>query len=225
MWTVASQFGAFVLSFFFGVVFGATGLHARIPSTDQAAFFEFLGGCGASIVFLWGALRQGDAASGGELKAKLGDGPISRRVVVCVICIGIAAYVALLSIGVVSANPQFFSRALGVSWSIRSLLLLLLVIVAPLAEELFFRGRFWTALRGHWGPLATGVCTAALWLAIHLPGVIGRTVLLLPLALALSFAREFTGSVRAPILIHVCNNAASGAMPLIFLSLGWVSAQ
>lgn len=222
LWMVATLIGAAAFSFFFGVFFGVTGVHARLAPTDRMALYATIGGCGASIILLSGALRR--IAGSGEVRARLGDGPISRPLAVSLIGIGIAAYVSLLSFGVLSASPEFFRRAVSVSWPIRLAGVSMAIVLAPLAEELFFRGRLWTALRGQWGAPATAVATGGLWLAIHLPEGISHAILLFPLALGVSFAREFGGSVRAPILIHALNNAVGSAMPWIFVWLGWLSA-
>jgi membrane protease YdiL (CAAX protease family) len=94
---------------------------------------------------------------------------------------------------------------------------LVFIILAPLAEELFFRGWLWTGLRKHWGVLPTGLVTAVLWLLPHLGRGIGAVVLLLFPALILTIARQVGKSVRATIFIHAIYNLTGQIV--VFLKL------
>ena len=80
-----------------------------------------------------------------------------------------------------------------------------LVILAPLAEELVFRGWLYTALRARWRFLPSFLLTAAAFTAIHYDN--HRHVLrVLPLALAVGLLRELTGSIRPTIALHAAYN-------------------
>jgi membrane protease YdiL (CAAX protease family) len=77
------------------------------------------------------------------------------------------------------------------------------VLLAPLSEELFYRGWLWTGLRKHWGWLPTAALTSAAWLVGHSAATVGW---LLPVAVILSVARHYGQSVRASIALHILYN-------------------
>ena len=79
------------------------------------------------------------------------------------------------------------------------------LVVAPLWEEFAFRGFLQPYLRRRLGPGAGLVLTAAVFSLIHDPfsRFLRVPVMMLPLALALGFARERTGRLAAPILLHL----------------------
>jgi membrane protease YdiL (CAAX protease family) len=84
-------------------------------------------------------------------------------------------------------------------------------LVAPVVEELFFRGWLWTALREIWGPVATALCTGGLFLLTHAPGGMTRLFILLPITILLSVARHRGDSVRASLTLHAVNNGIVAA--------------
>ncbi len=91
--------------------------------------------------------------------------------------------------------------------------IVLVAILAPVAEEMFFRGWLWDALqrRGH-GALATSCITAGLWLALHALETPARVLFLIPAGIVLSYARHRAGGVRASIAVHIANNSLAAAM-------------
>ena len=84
------------------------------------------------------------------------------------------------------------------------------VILAPIAEELFFRGVVYTAIKQAGYPgLAIGF-SAIFFASIH-----GSLALILPLtllAIVLIWIYEKTGSIFAPILVHATFNAVNFTM-------------
>jgi len=89
------------------------------------------------------------------------------------------------------------------------------VLVSPVAEELFFRGLLQTVIRSYvdrpW--LAIGLAAIAFGLVHHFQPqyVVPLTVL----GLALGYVYEHTGSLVAPILIHVLFNVRTIAIDLL----------
>lgn len=79
------------------------------------------------------------------------------------------------------------------------------VVIAPIAEEVLFRGYFYPALKRHIGGVHSAWITAALFAGIHgnLAGFAGLTVL----ALTLTIAFERTGSLLVSIIMHAGHNA------------------
>jgi len=81
------------------------------------------------------------------------------------------------------------------------------IVVAPLCEEVVFRGYLYGVAKRYCGPLAAAVCSALVFSAAH-----GSLVALLPLALfglLLAWLYERTGSLWAPIAAHAFFNAAT----------------
>ncbi len=88
---------------------------------------------------------------------------------------------------------------------------LVTIIVAPVAEELFFRGWLWEELRRSWGRPAVALATGLLFLLAHGMGGFVILVCAVPGAVGLSFVRAMDGSVRASLLCHVLYNAGAFA--------------
>ena len=90
------------------------------------------------------------------------------------------------------------------------------VVLAPLAEELFFRGWLWTALRRRWRAFPTALLTCGFWMVVHLERGLLLPLFLLPIAVILGFARHFCG-IRAAIILHAIYNLVGilGLLPLL----------
>lgn len=99
---------------------------------------------------------------------------------------------------------------LGVKESTLALLsgVVLVCVVAPIAEEFFFRGYFFTALRGWRGMWPAAILTGLVFGAIHAGSA--PLVSLVPLAffgLALCVLYDRTGSLYPGIAVHALNNS------------------
>jgi membrane protease YdiL (CAAX protease family) len=108
-------------------------------------------------------------------------------------------------------TPNAAAFALLTTDSTRVLVLIaaVAIVVAPLAEELLFRGFLYPALRKRLGaPLA--VCVSAGLFALMHPPVDMPAILVLGCALALAYERA--GSLYASIAAHALNNAWGIAM-------------
>ena len=95
----------------------------------------------------------------------------------------------------------------GAGAAVQTVTILVLVVAAPVAEELFFRGWLWTALARHWPLPAVLMGTALPWLLIHATTGLWRPVLLIPAAVLFGLARHRCGGNSASILLHAANNA------------------
>ena len=78
------------------------------------------------------------------------------------------------------------------------------VLFAPVAEEILFRGWLYTGLRRRFRFGTAFFATALLFAAIHWEP--RHMVLVLPLAFALGFVREQTGSIKPTIALHASYN-------------------
>ena len=82
----------------------------------------------------------------------------------------------------------------------------LVVVGAPLAEELAFRGLLFGDLRPRYGFSVALVVSAALFALAHWESTHLYAAAVLPLGLLLGYVRERTGSVRASALLHAIYN-------------------
>lgn len=83
--------------------------------------------------------------------------------------------------------------------------LLLGAVVAPVAEEIFFRGFLYPGLRRSWGTGWALLASAALFAVIHGFTAVIPPIFVIGLVLAISY--EITGSLWPAILIHAAMNA------------------
>jgi hypothetical protein len=99
-------------------------------------------------------------------------------------------------------------------------------VVAPIAEEFFFRGFFFAALRNWKGLWPAAIITGLVFGGIHVGSA--EVALLLPLAFfgfVLCLLRERTGSLFPCIVLHSANNSLafgvsqhwSWQIPLLFV--------
>lgn len=188
--------GASGMAFLAMVVAGASlGFDAR-----EAAFFLSLGA---------GVFLAASAMHDLPLRRSLAlSWPHERRVV-----IGFAAVlVAVLAVEAVVA----FSGLLGsldeirsLSQSERSLLgFVNAVILAPVVEEMLFRGLLFTVLRRYFAALPTLAIVTLAFGLLHIENGLLHVVSVLPAGAFLGFAREISGGIGLPILLHAAMNLA-----------------
>jgi len=85
---------------------------------------------------------------------------------------------------------------------------ILVVGIAPVAEEIFFRGFLFGGLRGKLSFWPAALISGIFFGAIHILGGSWQAVVLLSLfGVLLAFLYERTGSLGPPILMHVLQNA------------------
>jgi hypothetical protein len=88
---------------------------------------------------------------------------------------------------------------------VRTVLVLVALVGAPLSEEFLLRGTLQPGLRRRFGPWAAILLTALLFTALH--GNMVDWPLLFVLALLLGWVYEHTNNIAAPITLHLFNNA------------------
>jgi membrane protease YdiL (CAAX protease family) len=81
------------------------------------------------------------------------------------------------------------------------------VIVAPICEEILFRGYFYPVGKRYAGPLISSAITSLVFALFH--GNLSSLPSLLILAVALALAYERTGSLAVPITMHALFNGTS----------------
>lgn len=91
---------------------------------------------------------------------------------------------------------------------------LMIMVGAPIVEELFFRGLFFAALRKRGlGVVWTVIITAVVFAGFHFEPV--RLLILLPSGLVLGWVRAKTGSVGASMVAHGLINAPGAVLLLL----------
>jgi membrane protease YdiL (CAAX protease family) len=94
------------------------------------------------------------------------------------------------------------------------LALLLIGIIGPLGEEVFFRGFAYRCFRARWGRTVGVLASAALFSLIHVHPLGLLSIFVVGCALAYLYER--TGTLVAPFALHAANNVAA----LIALQFG-----
>jgi membrane protease YdiL (CAAX protease family) len=214
-WVLLATAGSAVMGVFVGVLKAAFHLQ-KTPTFELLAFTLYVSAFGA--VLLSAAIIRGRIIGRGDVRLGLSIAPISKLPIVIVLAILVAAYAALLDYAAYTTHPDVFFQFSSVSPRVVLLRTFALVLMAPLAEELFFRGWLWNGLRQRWNALPTALFTAAFWLVLHLDRGLSLVALLLPVALVLTLARQVGKSVWATIPLHGIYNLASN-FPLIVIVL------
>lgn len=99
---------------------------------------------------------------------------------------------------------------LGVDESVVNLVLVLFLVtvMAPVAEELLFRGYVYRALRNGTGIWVAALLSGAIFGGIHLgSSPVGFIVPLCILGTGLALLYQWTGSLYAPVALHAFNNS------------------
>lgn len=225
-WLVLSGLGAGVLAV---LVVGGLNRLGWLAWRDFEVDVAALGLPLQQGLMMAGAVRRGWRVGAGDLRAGLGWLPVRRRwLVVALVGCALLLKAAQAGLSVVlpgvhdfleRAAPEMAGPPAGggayVLWFAATV-----AVGAPVAEEMFFRGWLWVGLRQRWGAWGTGLSTGAMFLLLH--GVGGEwrlLVALAPVALLLSLAREFGGSLRASLAVHLVNNGVVAAC----LAVGWLA--
>jgi membrane protease YdiL (CAAX protease family) len=123
---------------------------------------------------------------------------------------GAAAVLLLQRLGI-EAPPQ--AAELAIAMLDPFLVVVAVVILAPIAEEIFFRGIVFNALLREGGRRWAFIGSSALFAVIHISLVAVVPILLLGLALAWIYQR--TGNLLAPMAMHATVNGISVALALL----------
>lgn len=91
------------------------------------------------------------------------------------------------------------------------------ILLAPIGEELLFRGLLFTRLREVLGAFAAVAVSAAAFAAFHAEHGIGYVASMIPAGVFLGFAREH-GGVALPMLLHAVMNGAAAAAALVLMT-------
>jgi len=132
--------------------------------------------------------------------------------------IAYAAYIvfALVYSPLVQPHQEDVTRDLGFHQSAFGAIAagLLIIVAAPVSEEIFFRGFMFGGLRNRMPFVVAGPLSAAIFGLFHFTGTDSWAVLpqLAFLGLALAWVYERTGSIYPTICMHALNNALAFAI-------------
>ena len=97
----------------------------------------------------------------------------------------------------------------------RLAVLAMAVVVAPVAEEVIFRGYLYPVGKKYFGAFASMAVTSLLFAVLH--GHMGSLPALFTLAMCLGLAYEKSGTLLVPMIMHAVFNAISVTAILFFL--------
>ena len=226
LWSLGAMCAAVVVAALLGV---ASKLRLGNKLLADPRVIALLTTAALGLVLLAVARWQARTIGHGDVRRGLGAGPIRRPWLLLALA---ALTVVAPSIWIVSLQTLLHPKhqAEGVTELVRASTSLgpgiqlatwfVMVALAPVAEELFFRGWLWTGLRRRWGLVGVVVGTSAPWLVMHMPDGALRPLFLLPAALLFSLAREYCGGVWASLTLHLVNNAVSVGVLTLMLQSG-----
>jgi membrane protease YdiL (CAAX protease family) len=181
-----------------------------LPATG-AGLVVLIGGVilAASMTFPGGA-RRGLGFSTRRWFSDTGRGIVGFLAILplCIAALKLTGY--LIEKGVLPIEPtahpalEFISRASTV-WVV--VVFVVITVLAPIGEELFFRGLVQSLLRRHLGgPWPAILATSAIFAAVHFnqPQAIPALFIL---AVAMGYNYERTGRLLGPIIMHAIFNA------------------
>lgn len=167
----------------------------------------------------------------GEVSARLAHGIALRR---ATLGWWAAALMGGLTIGLLSSRVAYWLQVInfpslgglefisdlltGGDPVARAVFLFCVVIGAPIAEELLFRGYLWRVLEGLVPPPAILAITTLAFAAVHMDPT--HVVGLLPTALLLGLLRWHSGSILPCVLAHLINNS----MASYLVNTEWASS-
>lgn len=115
---------------------------------------------------------------------------------------------ALLSVAVsqLGIEPEGMKQAVEIASRPAQLVVSLVVLagLAPIVEELAFRGLLYGWLAGRWGPGVAWFVSSVAFAAAH--AELAHAVLVLPLGLLFGWLRWRTGSLWPSLVAHIANN-------------------
>ena len=137
---------------------------------------------------------------------------IAAGLVLAVLPALLLANVLMMNFFPTHAEPQelvkvYKSAVAGGRSGIIAAILFSATVMAPLAEELLFRGYFYPVLKRLFGPMSSAVFVSVLFGAVH--GNLLTLPSLVLLAFALTLAYEWSGSLLVPIFMHAVFNGTN----------------
>jgi uncharacterized protein len=123
-------------------------------------------------------------------------------------------FVAIYATVVTSPDQEDIARELGLDTGPLAAVAVVAVIalVAPLSEELFFRGMLFGGLRTRLSTVTAALVSGIVFGALHAPTGITAVPPLIAFGFVLALLYERSGSLGPPIILHVINNSLALAV-------------
>ena len=159
---------------------------------------------------------------------ELGCGVVGYAAALPIAAVGLLISILLILLaapeeGASSAAHPIVGELAGGGWGVRIQVLLMASVAAPVVEETMFRGVLYRQVRSAAGQLAPWLSIAAaagatslIFALIHPQGLLAVPALA-SLAVAFSLAREWRGSLIAPMVMHGVSNGIVMAMLMVML--------
>ena len=153
--------------------------------------------------------------TGGQLREALKRLGLGGRIALGAVGLAALAWLAYILFAAVltpllQPDQQDVTRELGTNrestFSV-AVAAILIVVAAPLSEELFFRGFMFGGLRRSLSLWPAALISAVVWGSLHLSGGnIGVAIQLAVFGVILAWLYERSGTLWAPIMAHTLNN-------------------
>lgn len=116
-------------------------------------------------------------------------------------------YVAVVGADATAAVGRVY-EGMQASWPAAIAVFLTVAVVAPVCEEIIFRGLLWGALEQRWGRWVAAVVSTVVFAVAHLE--LTRAPLLLVVAIPIALARLYTDGLLAGSVVHAMTNLLPG---------------
>lgn len=196
-----------------------------------AGFFASLGVLGWPVFrgIPWETVRRDIGWTRGRgVGIELGCGLVGYAAALPIAAVGLLLSMLFILLaapdeGAAAAAHPIVGELAGGGWGVRIQVLLLASVAAPVVEETMFRGVLYRQVRSSAGRLAPWLAigaaagsTSLVFALIHPQGLLAVPALG-ALAVAFSLAREWRGSLIAPMLMHGLSNGIVMAMLMVMV--------
>ncbi|MBU8813228.1 CPBP family intramembrane glutamic endopeptidase [Mycolicibacterium goodii] len=118
-----------------------------------------------------------------------------------------ALYLSIVGSDTTSAVGEVF-EGVRATWPLAAAVFVTVVFIAPVCEEIVYRGLLWGALEQRWGRVVAVVVSTVVFALAHFEPV--RAPLLLVVAIPIAVARLYTDGLLAGIAAHQVTNLLPG---------------
>ncbi|MCH9732871.1 MAG: CPBP family intramembrane metalloprotease [Actinomycetia bacterium] len=123
-----------------------------------------------------------------------------------------AVWIVIVGEDANSAVGNAFGDVRG-TWASAVIVFMVVVVLAPVCEEIVYRGLLWGAVDRRWGRWPALIVTTVVFAVAHLEWT--RAPLLLVVALPIGLARLYGGNLAASIVAHQVTNLLPGLVLML----------